>query len=279
MKRFSLSLLLIFLSSLMVRSQQEEPVSLVYQSSMIGYGKSSVYDTYLSPIEYKGNDIGLYHEQMKMTGLLSGNVSAQHLLNINFSWGDNETGTATNYTGFLDYAYGLHYKFEPIDKLQLFAGSQANGLLGFVYNSRNGNNPAAGKAHINLNLSAIASYRFNIKSQPIFVRYQLNIPFLGAMFSPEFGQSYYEISLGDQDQLAHFASFHNYLSIRNIVSVEVPVNRFTFRLSYQNWVYETQINKLETRINRNSFYIGLSKNFYTVPYKKRAKVNSISVFD
>lgn len=279
MKRIALPLLLIFLSSLMAQGQQEEPVSLVYQSSMVGYGKSSVYDTYLSPIEYKGNDIGLYHEQMKMTGLLNGNVSAQHLININFSWGDNEAGTASDYTGFLDYAYGLHYKFEPVDRLQLFAGAQANGLLGFIYNSRNGNNPAAGKAHVNLNLSAIAAYRFNIKSQPIFIRYQLNIPTIGVMFSPEFGQSYYEISLGDQDHLSHFSSFHNYLSVRNIVSIEVPVNRFTFRLSYQNWIYETQINKLETRINRNSFYIGLSKSFYTVPYKKRTKINSISVFD
>ena len=279
MKSSILTLLLLFLSLLTARSQQDEPVSLVYQSSMIGYGKSSVYDTYLSPIEYKGEDIGLYHEQMKMTGLMKDKVSAQHLFNINFSWGDNKTGTATNYSGFFDYAYGLHYKFEPVDRLQLFAGSQANGLLGFIYNTRNGNNPATGKAHANLNLSGIASYHFQVKSQPVFLRYQLSIPVMGAFFSPEFGQSYYEISLGNHDQLAHFASFHNYLSMRNMVSIEVPVKRFTFRLSYQNWVYETRINKLETRVNRNSVYIGLSKNFYTVPYKKRSQIQSISVFD
>ena len=210
---------------------------------------------------------------------MKGKVSAQHLFNINFSWGDNKTGTATNYSGFFDYAYGLHYKFEPVDRLQLFAGSQANGLLGFIYNTRNGNNPATGKAHANLNLSGIASYHFQVKSQPVFLRYQLSIPVMGAFFSPEFGQSYYEISLGNHDQLAHFASFHNYLSMRNMVSIEVPVKRFTFRLSYQNWVYETRINKLETRVNRNSVYIGLSKNFYTVPYKKRSQIQSISVFD
>ena len=279
MKKATVTLLLVFLSLSIARSQQEEPLPLVYQSSMAGFGKTSVYDTYLSPIEYKGNDIALFHEQMKMTGLLNGNVSAQHLFNINFSWGDNEAGTATSYTGFLDYAYGLHYKFEPVEKLQLFAGGQANGLLGFIYNSRNGNNPATGKVHANLNLSAIASYRFNIKSQPIFLRYQASIPFAGIMYSPEFGQSYYEMSLGDRDQLTHFASFHNYLSLRNTFSVEIPVDRFTFRLSCINWMYETQINQLETRINRNSVLIGLSKNFYTVPYKKRSKINTTSVFE
>lgn len=279
MKRTSLMLFLLSFFILSAWSQQEEPVSLVYQSSMIGYGKNSVYDTYLSPIEYMGHDLGLYHEQMKMTGLLNGRVSAQHLFNVNFSWGDNEMKTATNYTGFVDYAYGLFYKFKSLGKLELFAGGQANGLLGFVYNSRNGNNPATGKAHINLNLSAIAAYRFNIKSQAIFLRYQINLPFVGVLFSPEFGQSYYEIGLGDNNQLAHFASFHNYLSMRNIVSVEVPVNRFAFRLSYMNWMYETRVNDLETRICRNSILIGLSKNFHTVPYKKRSKINSISVFE
>ena len=279
MKGAALTLILAFLPLFIMQGQEDKSTSLVYQSFMIGYGKNSVYDTYLSSIEYKGNDIGFYREHMKMTGLFNGNVSAQHLFNINFSWGDNKTGTATNYAGFLDYAYGLHYKFESGKRLQLFAGGQANGLLGFVYNSRNGNNPATGKAHININLSAIASYRFNIKSQPIFLRYQINVPFVGVMFSPEFGQSYYEISLGDSDQLAHFASFHNYLSLRNMISVEVPVNSFTFRLSYMNNIYETRINNLETRITRNSFYIGLSKNFYTVSYKKRSKMNLISVFD
>ena len=252
---------------------------LVYQSSMVGYGKSSIYDAYLSPIEYKkNNDLGIYHEQMKMTGLLNNNIVSQHLFNVNFSWGDNETGTAATYTGFVDCAYGLYCKFDPINQFQFFVGGQVDGLLGFVYNSRNGNNPATGKAHVNLNLSGIASYSFNIKSQPISLRYQINIPSIGIMFSPEFGQSYYEIGLGDNDQLTHFASFHNYLSMRNIFSIEIPVDRFTFRLSYMNWIYETQINNLETRINQNSFYVGLSRNFYTVPHKKRLKVNSIPVF-
>jgi len=279
MKKATLALLLTFLFLLPAWSQEEKPLALVYQSSMIGYGKNSSYDTYLSSLKYKGNDFGLYYEQMKMTGLLNGHVSAQHLFNINFSRANNETETATNYTGFLDYAYGLHYRFEPMEKLQLFAGTQADGLLGFIYNSRNGNNPATGKVHLNLNLSAIAAYRFDIKSQPIFLRYQISIPSLGMMYSPEFGQSYYEIGLGDRDRLVHFASFHNYLSMRNIFSVEAPVGRFTFRLSYMNWIYETQINHLKTQINRNSFYIGLSKNFYTVPYKKRAKINVTSVFE
>lgn len=259
-------------------SQENESISLVYQSSMIGIGSSSSYDSYLSPLEYRGSSLAIYHEHAKMTGLLNNSISAQHLFNIHYSWADNPSGTASNYSGFIDYTYGLHYKFTPINRLQFFAGTQANGLLGFIYNTRNGNNPATGKAHINLNLSGIAAYHFRIKSLPILLKYQLNVPFIGVMFSPEFGQSYYEIGLGNQDKLAHFSSLHNYLSIRNIVSAEIPINRFTFRLSYMNWIYETKVNNIETRLANHTFLLGLSKNFFSVPYKKKNQKNYRTVF-
>lgn len=259
--------------------EDSETIPLVYQSTMIGYGRNSVYDSYLSPLKYKGNNIGIFYEHMKMTGLMNGNVSAQHQFNLDFSWSDNESETASDYTGFVEYSYGLHYRFKPAPKFQISAGMQANGVLGFIYNTRNGNNPATGKAHINLNLSAIAAYNVKLKSQPIHFRYQINMPFSGIMFSPEFGQSYYEISLGNNDNLVHFASFHNYISVRNILTAEVPLNRFTIRLSYINSIYETRVNGLDTRLCSNTFYIGLSRNFYTVSSKKSDRGNYLRVFE
>ena len=278
MKKLLSSFLAVLISVFCVYAQAEKPIPLTYQSTMIGIGSGYFYDTYLSPMEYKGTAINVHYEQMKMTGLADGNIAAQHLFNLNFSWADNKTETATDYSGFIDYAYGLYYKFSPLDKWRFFAGGQANGLLGFIYNSRNGNNPATGKGHVNLNLSAIAAYDFQIKSQPVFLRYQLNVPFVGIMLSPEFGQSYYEIGLGNRNGLTHFSSFHNYLAMRNIISAEIPIKRFTIRLSYINWIYETKINDLETRVSNNSFLIGLSKNFYTVPRKKQTPDKYHSVF-
>ncbi len=250
------------------QEQEEKSINLVYQSTMLGVGNTSVYDTYLSPLPYSGTTFGLYHEQVRMTGLMHGNVSAQQLFNLDFSWTNNNTETASDYTGFIEYSYGLHYRFNPANNFQVFTGTQANGILGFIYNSRNGNNPATGKIHLNLNLSLIATYQFQIKSQPIKLRYQINSPFIGTMFSLHYGQSYYEVGLGDDDNLFHFASFHNQISMRNILSIEIPFNSTTLRLSYINNIYETDINHIQTRIHSNSFYIGFSKNFFSVPGKK-----------
>jgi hypothetical protein len=246
---------------------------------MIGIGNTKAYDTYLSPLEYSGTNLGIIHEQLKMTGLLGGNVSAQHLFNIELAETKNPAGNVTSYVGSLEYGYGLHYRFRPVRKIQIFAGLQGDGLVGFIYNTRNGNNPVNAKVNFNFNLSGIAVYRFQIKKQPLQLRYQLNVPFAGIVFSPEFGQSYYEIGEGDSNNLIQFASLHNQWVIRNLLSVELPLNFCTVRLSYMNWIYETSVNSLDTRIISNSVYIGVSKYFHSVPGRKITKNNYQRVFE
>jgi hypothetical protein len=261
-----------------IYAQSSPEIPLTYESSMIGIGNTSVYDTYLSPLEYKGNNISVIYEQMNTTGWLNGRIFAQHLFTLDVADTKNSRGSAGNYTGSLDYGYGLYYHFKPVRKIQFFAGVQADALLGFVYNNHNGNNPATGKINLNLNLSGMASYKFRIKKQPIQLRYQLNIPVTGVLFSPQFGQSYYEIGLGDHQGLFHFASFHNQRIMRNLLSAELPLNSCTLRLAYMNWIYETRINHLDTRIASNSFYVGFSKNFFVVKGKEN-KNNYHYVFE
>ena len=246
---------------------------------MVGLGKANVYDSYLSPLNYSGNSYSLMEESMSMTGLSNGNIAAQQLFYIDFSSTYNMAGNSLQYTGFLEYNYGLFYRLTPMPKLKVFAGSQINGLAGFIYNVRNSNNPATGKVHINLALSAAASYGFNIKSQPFRLRYQISSPFAGFMFSQHYGQSYYEISLGDNDNLVHFASYHNQVILRNNLSLEIPFNFMTVRLMYAHSFYETRINYIDTRIRNSSFMIGFSREFFNIPGKKPVKGNYKRVFE
>jgi hypothetical protein len=181
--------------------------------------------------------------------------------------------------GNIEYAYGLYYRFQPVRKIQFFGGLQPDVFGGILSNTRNGNNPVSMKLNVNLNVSGIASYQFQLKKQPVHLRYQVNIPVAGVLFSPEFGQSYYEIGLGEPSHLVHFASLHNQLVMRNLFSVELPFNRFTLRLSYMNWMYETKVNDLNTKILSNSVYLGISKNFHTVSGRKQNKNQYQSVFE
>ncbi|MGG6550492.1 UNVERIFIED_CONTAM: DUF3316 domain-containing protein, partial [Prevotella sp. 15_C9] len=70
--------------------------------------------------------------------------------------------------------------------------------MGFLYNTRNGNNPEQAYLGLNLAPRLSADYAFRIRSHPFQIRYEAQVPLVGVMFSPNYGQSYYEIfSRGD----------------------------------------------------------------------------------
>ncbi|MDL2222735.1 DUF3316 domain-containing protein [Bacteroidales bacterium OttesenSCG-928-M11] len=262
------SIILFFICSTLSHAQELKN-SLTYDSYMVGLGNNSVYDTYLSPLKYKGTNFTFLFEQMKMTKLADGKIARQHLFTVDFSNSKNESGTANQYTGMFEYGFGLLYKFKPVNKFTFFAGLKADALLGFVYNTRNGNNPATPKVNLNLGFSGMATYPLSFANQLMFFRYQVDLPFAGIMYAHEYGQSYYEIDMENYNGIFHFASFHNQILMRNMLSVEFPSKHaYTLKISYMNNLYETRINDLNTQIWTNSFLIGISYNLLKVSSKK-----------
>lgn len=235
---------------------------------MVGIGHYSVRDTYLSPLEYTGSGVRILDERMRMTGFLNERVSTQQLVSIDLSSTDNKTETASIYTAMLDYAYGGHYHFRPLPSLRLLAGAQGNVYMGALYNTRNGNNPVSAKAGLGLNFSGIADYKFCVRQQPVSVRYQADLSLLGCAFSPHYGQSYYEISLGNRDGLMRFSHPGNHFVLKNYLTMELPLRPFTLRLTYLNSIYQTEFSSLKTRIVSNNFMIGFVKEIFSIPAKR-----------
>lgn len=247
-------------------------------ATMIGIGGYNVKDTYLSPLKYTGWGLRVSNERMKVVALCNYNVSRQQFINVDLSSTRNPAETATNFTGFVDYSLGYHYRFSPVENLKLLAGVSARAQLGFIYNTRNGNNPASAKADIDLNLSAMAIYTFKIKNYPLTIRYQIETPFAGVLFSPHYGQSYYEIfTLGNYDGVVQFSSFHNRLALRNYLTLDIPVSRFTIRTGLLNSSFRTNVHGLNSHVISNTFMIGIVKEFVSLGGKrlnKKSKYNS-----
>ena len=63
----------------------------VLHSTLFGAGWANVLDTYLSPYNYKGTDIRIQRETMRMTNLWQGRVSNQSLIDVNASINKNHT--------------------------------------------------------------------------------------------------------------------------------------------------------------------------------------------
>lgn len=215
-------------------------------------GTANMYDTYLSPLEYKGFSIHLMYEQMRRTTWFNYKFYKQQVLELEFSKGDSPAKNVSEYYALLSYRLGGHYRVYNTDKFRLGIGGFWDINAGVLYNERNGNNPASARAYSNLNLSLQASY----KLKQFAVRWQMDTPLMGILFSPKYGQSYYEISLGNSVGVVNFASLHNQRALRNYITVDIPINTYTLRVGYLGSWYQTKVHDIQTHHYTNSFIIG-----------------------
>ena len=261
-------------------SEEDDIPRSVNEATMIGVGGYNVMDTDLTPgieTKYTGWGLRILNERMKVVRLANYNVSRQQFLNVEFASTRNAADVATDYIGFVDYSLGYHYRFTNIvPNLKVLAGASARLSGGFIYNTRNSNNPASGKADLDLNFSAMVIYGFKIRNYPITFRYQMEIPFIGALFAIHKGQPYYYLSQGDRGGVIKFSSLHNKFAMRNYFTFDFPVANFTVRAGYLNSMYRTDVNGVKTHVLSNSFMIGLVKEFVSFGGKRLKKTHEYS---
>ncbi|MDR0962225.1 MAG: DUF3316 domain-containing protein [Mediterranea sp.] len=250
---------LLLLSSQQLRSQE------ITRATLYGAGFANVYDTYLSPQEYKGVDFRISRESTRMTSWMQGRISRQTLFQIDLGYTHNRVDNNNTFSGLANWNYGLHYNFPLTANFRLLAGALIDLNGGFVYNLRNGNNPASARAYANLDASGMAVWNLRIKRYPITLRYQLNLPVAGVMFSPHYGQSYYEIfSLGNADGVVKFTSLHNQPSLRQMLTADFPVGKLNMRLAYLWDAQQSSVNDIRTHTYSHVFMIGVVKKFVLV---------------
>lgn len=242
----------------------------IMRSTMVGAGMANVFDTYLSPLEYKGPELRFLHESMRMTGLLDGNVSKQRIIQVNLSYTDNISQTSNSWAGMVNWTYALHYQFRVSPEFKILFGPMIDLNGGFIYNLRNSNNPAQAKAYGSIDASAMAIYKFKIGNYPLVLRYQANLPLMGLMFSPEYGQSYYEIfSLGHGGKNILFTSLHNAPSLRQMLTLDFPVGKTIFRAGYLCDLQQAKVNNLKSHLYSHNFMLGFVRNFHLLRGKNR----------
>lgn len=241
----------------------------VTRATMYGVGSTNVFDTYLSPQEYRGVDFRITRETMRMTKLLDGNVSVQSFFQANLGYTHNRADNNNTFSGLVNWNYGLHYQLRLTNNFKLLAGALGDINAGFVYNLRNTNNPASARAYINLDASTMAIWHLKIKNYPFVLRYQANLPVVGVMFSPEKGQSYYEIfTLGNSSDVIQFTSLHNQPSLRQMFSIDLPIRYSKLRISYIADLQQSHVNNIKTHTYSHVFMVGFVKDMYLIRNKK-----------
>ena len=100
--------------------------------------------------------------------------------------------------------------------------------------------------------------------------WQVGTPFLGVLLSRGDGQSYYEISLGNSVGVVNFASLHNQRALRNYLTVDIPIDKYTIRVGYLGSWYQTKVHDIQAHHYTNSFVIGFPIEGIKRPKQKAA---------
>ncbi len=214
-----------------------EPRTVVSNRYAFSLGELKIADPSLSNQEYKGLIYALegrhgafYPSQpQRVSWLVYDRWQYGSLINASYS------ALTSYFAANLGFGTNCHWHFGK------HFGVAAGGIVDFYgaykSQSRNVNNIGSGDLQLNLLASAAVNGHWQWRKFALQAQYSVATPLIGAFFLPELGQSYYEIyeNLPDGlNNIVHFASFHNFQSVKGDAAINLIFSGFTLNLSFRH---------------------------------------------
>lgn len=251
--------------------EQPAPLRPVTAFYTLEAGSAHITDTYLTPIRYSGWTLGFGYDRWQAMKFDPGRWSMNLWMNLHIDRTENSPGNAAMWDLGLAFSWGMYRKWTlPVaGGLNVGAGGRLRADLGCLYLSRNGNNPASAKASATLDASVYAAKRIKVFGKLLDLRYITSVPVIGAFFSPDYGELYYEIWLGNYKGLAHCAWWDRYFRWDNDVTADLHLGNTILTFGYRCNLLSTKINHINTRMVSHSFVFGLGGEWISLsPGKK-----------
>ena len=266
MKIKFLLLALLPYAAAMSQPQPNDSQKVITRSTMVGIGATNILDTYLSEEHFKGGGISFLATVERQRQDSRWTTLMEHEANISSC---DSRNTQQELEAAYNFYWGKLYRWDLLDgQLSLQAGGLLNTSLGVIYNTSNGNNPAQARAHLNLMPTGVATYRFQLFNKQMVARYELSLPLAGLMFSPNYGQSYYEIfNRGNYDHNIVPTTFVSAPEWRQLLTLDAAITRrITLRIGYLGNIQQSHVNNLRQHVWTHRFLIGLTKRFSITPH-------------
>lgn len=232
---------------------------------LVGIGYTNQYDTYISPLEYCGPQLDiLWNNERWLKDIKKGDcaLSFQSLFDLQMHTSASDASTLRMYGADIHYDAGWYYNWLSVATgLRLKAGGQVGGTLGGLYSHHSSNNPANAHAAVRLSASVGAQYVLPLRHTTLTFRYQADLPVLGAAFSPDYGQSYYELSKYGYCHNICVTSPFNAFSIRQLATIDIRLKHGALSVGYKADIRQAKLNHLRQHQYAHSLMIGWTKGF------------------
>lgn len=244
----------------------ERPVVSAYT---LEAGTAHIAQTYLSPLRYSGPMIALSYERMQAMRFdperwvmrLSGRLDGARTRN-------NPARNATMWDLGLNLGWGMMRRLN-IGPWSLYGGGYTSVEGGVLYVPRNSNNPVAAKAAWTVGVEASAVYHTSLWGKKLTLRYLGEIPLTGVFFSPEYGELYYEIYLGNHKGLVRGAWPGNFFRVNNLLTADIALGRTILRLGYRCNIMSTKTHDIVNRHIEHTAVIGVASEWLSLSPSRR----------
>lgn len=260
--------LLTFVMLVMAWTAQANPVlpaTHTRQSYQLGFGPTQLLDTYLSQEKFRGTGFTFLSTTERYGSYVdhdNWHTHIQHQLSL--SSADDRSGSRDELQGDYSFFVGRVRHWQAFtwhnyhNAVYVEAGAMLNGNLGFIYNTSNSNNPAQARLALNLMPVAAARAHVDLFKRRLEMRYELSLPLVGVAFSPNYGQSYYEIfSLGNYDHNVVPTTFVSAPNFRQQLTVDYRLWRnASLRIGYLGDYQQLRVNNLKSHVLHHRFMVG-----------------------
>lgn len=213
--------------------------------------------TYLSPLAYSGSGYGLSYEWLKPTWHQD-QVWMRTSADIDYGYLLSPAKNSRMYTLNIRLGWGAERKWGLGHGFSLFAGGTAGIDAGVMYLPRNGNNPAQALAWIGASGTLKAEYTgLKLLKKPLLISWQMEIPTIGAFFCPAYGETYYEIYLGNHSGLAHFGWWGNRPQVKTNLKGDWKLGQHWLTIGFEYIYSGLECNAITTRTSGCNAIVGL----------------------
>lgn len=238
----------------MTTSDAPRPVTSVYSLEI---GAARDLSTYLSPLWYTGPDVALTGSWSKAFQHWPGRCTMQFAAAVDFQWMLNPARTARMAGLTAQFGWGLSWRHPLGRGWEVEAGGMIDLWGGVLYQMRNGNNPATALAYGGIDARGALTWHTRWGRLPVTLLDEVRIPTAGAFFTPGYGESYYEIYLGNHRGLLHFGWWGNAPGVDNLLALRLHLGRTGLQVGYRLDLRTLRANHLLTQVMRNALVIGV----------------------
>lgn len=231
------------------------PVTGIYT---IGLGSRQVCSRYLSPVNYSGfeGSVSGYWDKVmpfaphRAMMSFAGSVAVSPALL-------NPRGTASMQGLDFEFDWNMQAYWRLPHDLTVSVGGGIEAEAGVLTLLRNSNNPVGLNFCAAFGAAASLSWRSRISRLPILISARARTPLIGAFFMPGYGETFYEIYLGNHKDLVHAAYPGNRRKIALDLSLALDFGRTAMEVGYTLRACRANANSLVYSSVSNAFTISV----------------------